>query len=619
MGGNTLAVGVQGDNQGIGSVMVYVNNDDEGFELQALLMPNDGVANDDFGRAVAMSGNFVIVGAQKHDVEGENSGTAYIFERSVNDRGEIEWSQVAKLTPPEPQADERFGISVSIQGNVAIVGANGNDSNGENSGAAYLFTLEPNIVGKEEWKFTKKLVGSDGAAGDNFGFSVSIYGNQAVVGAVWANDRGGSAYVFINQGGTWTTQGKFVGDKPDDQFGWSVSIYKEIIAVGAIKFDDRTTGPMTREIRDRGSVNMYEKDEDGSWSRQARLEPSDGKEGDHFGRSIDLHEDWLIVSAPFNDEIGVDAGAAYIYQRESAVSDGWLLQAKVLPTQEVAALSEFGFSVGVSGENFVVSSKHINPETSLLGNAYIYSTRNPNEPTASPTLSHRPTVVTPMPTSSPSISSRPSDTLSQPPSISSAPTIPSNSTAPSEATTMNPSQSPSNLATTQVPSSAPSEKPTTAFPTFSLSAAPSNAPSGQPSKTKLPLPNITTYSPTGFGGVEPPSSKPSVEGRTENPTYPPTPGASGATSAPSVVQNQTLAPTPTTNGTSAPTPFGDFTTEAPSAGTNATKAPSAGTNTTNAPSAGTNTTNTPSAGTNTTKAPSAGTNTTKMPTYSPTA
>eukprot|EP00985_Skeletonema_marinoi_P008880 scaffold4057_cov216-Skeletonema_marinoi.AAC.1 len=558
---NTLAVGVQGDNQGIGSVRVYVSNNNEDFELQSLLKPDDGITNDDFGRAVAMSGNFIIVGAQRHDAEGENSGAAYIFERSVTDDGGIGWSQVAKLTPPQPQADERFGISVSIQGEVAIVGANGNDSNGENSGAAYLFTLQPNIIGVQEWAFTKKLVASDGSPGDNFGFSVSIYGNQAVVGAVWANERGGSAYVFINQGGTWTTQGKFVGEKPNDQFGWSVSIYEETIAVGAIKFDDRTTGPMTREIRDRGSVNIYVKDENGSWYKEVRLEPSDGKEGDHFGRSIDLHDDWLIVSAPFNDEMGIDAGTAYIYQRDSSVSDGWLLQAKILPTQEGAALSEFGFSVGVSNENFVVSSKYSNPETELLGNAYIYSSRIPNEPTISPT--QQPTEGTTILTNSPTtaISSRPSEAISQSPSIPTAVPIVAPTAAPSPAltelaTTMIPSQSPSSVATTRqpsevpssAPSSAPSEKATTSFPTF----ASSNTPSGQPSAAQT-----ATYPPSIS---ESPSSEPS-RGQTMLPTYPPTPGASGASSAPSEIKN----------GTAAPTPFGDFT-ESPVEG-NTTRIP----------------------------------------------
>jgi hypothetical protein len=550
--GKTLAVGVQGDNQGIGAVRVYIRND-EGFEFESLLKPDDGTTYDDFGRAIAMSGNYIIVGAQKHDAEGENSGAAYIYERSVNG-----WSQVAKLTPPEPQLDERFGISVSIQGNVAIVGANGNDSNGENSGAAYLFTLEPNVVGVEEWRFTKKLVASDGAAGDNFGFSVSIYGNQAVVGAVWANDRGGSAYVFINQGGTWTTQGKFMGEKPDDQFGWSVSIYEDTIAVGAIKFDDRTVsiGPMTREIMDRGSVNVYVKDENGSWYRQARLEPSDGKEGDHFGRSIGLHKDWLIVSAPFSDEMGEDSGAAYIYQRESSVSD-WLLQAKVLPTQEPMSLSEFGFSVAVSNENFVVSSKYSNPETNLMGNAYISSTRDPNAPTVSPTLSHRPTVVT---TSSPTISPRPTGTLSQPPSQSIAPVAFLNTTAPT------------GQATTMIPSSAPSMNATTAFPTFSSTNAPTIL-----NITQIPTSQNLTYAPSvSTNGTQTYAPSPSVStdgnlNQTQMPTYPPTPsvstvGTQTQTYAPSPAvstvgtQTQTYAPSPavstvSTDATAAPTPF----------------------------------------------------------------
>ncbi len=575
MEGDTLAVGVQGDDQGIGSVRVYVDNNNVDFEFQSLLMPNDGATNDDFGRAVAMSGNFIIVGAQRHDAEGENSGAAYIYERTVNEDGDTEWSQVAKLTPPEPQADERFGISVSIQGKVAIVGANGNDSNGENSGAAYLFTLQPNIIGVEKWSFTKKLVAADGAPGDNFGFSVSIYGNQAVVGAVWANERGGSAYVFINQGGTWTTQGKFEGEKPDDQFGWSVSVYEDTIAVGAIKFDDRTVGPLTREIRDRGSVTIYVKDENGSWFEEATLKPSDGKEGDHFGRSIDLHDDWLIVSAPFSDEMGVDAGTAYIYQRESSSSEGWLLRAKVLPNQEAAALSEFGFSVGISNENFVVSSKYSNPETDLLGNAYIYSTSNSNEPTASPTLSHQPTEGTPIVTSSPTAapSSKPSEafSLSPSPASSGAPSGVATTTT-TTTTTTTPSQSPSNAATTRQPTEAPTSAPTsvpTSAPTSSPTSTPTSTPSSTPTSTPTSLPSSApsekaiTASPT-FASSTAPSEKPSAAQPLPNtPTYPPTiSGGESQSSKPSVegkTKMPTYRPTPSTNGTAAPTPFGDFT------------------------------------------------------------
>lgn len=605
----TLAVGIQGDSQGIGSVRVDVDNDDgQGFVPQALLEPSDGAANDDFGRAVAISGDFIIVGAQRHDTDGlENAGAAYIYERSASGRS---WNQVAKLTPSEPQADERFGISVSIQGKVAIVGANGDDSNGENSGAAYIFTLQPNIIGEEQWTFTKKLVAPDGAAGDNFGFSVSNYGNHAVVGAVWANDRTGSAYVFINLGGVWTSQGKFVGSSPDEQFGWSVSMYKETIAVGATKFDDRTTGPQaTREVKDRGSVTIFVKDDEaGSWSKQAQLEPTDGKEGDHFGRSLDLHEDWLIVSAPYNDERGLDAGTTYMYQRD--MEDNWLQQAQVFPTHESAALSEFGFSVGVSNNYFIVSSKSLNTVTGQLGNVYIYSTRNPNEPTASPTFSYPPTVLA---TRSPTVSPRPSETPSQSPSSSLAPTALATA-SPTVMPSLMPSQSPSATAETSqpsgVPSSAPSSKATTGFPTFSLSSNPSNVPSGQPS-------NSTTYSPTTFGGVEPPSSAPSIEGQTKMPTYPPTIGASlapDATAAPSPsVQNITSAP----NGLSTfpPTTFID-STGAPTVVTNGTSAPTIGTNGTSAPTISTNGTSAPTVGTNGTSAPSP--TETKMPTYSPT-
>lgn len=403
---------MQEDDNGVGSAIVYkYDGMNQTFFLEAKLTPSDGEPTDDFGRAVAISDDFIIVGAQKNDAAGDDSGAAYIYQRMPIDRAaeEEDWAEFAKLVPPDAQENERFGISVAIDKGVAIIGANGADENGENSGAAYIFTY---IEG--EWEFTQKLLAPDGEAGDNFGFSVAIYGDQAVVGAVWDGEKAGSVYVYFLDRGVWTVEGKFVADKgkPDDQFGWSVAMWEHTIAVGA--FADDTSG------LDSGAVYIFEKDS-GVWNQQARVAPSDGEENDHFGRSVDVHRDWLIVSSPFDDEVGIEAGSVYIYMRED---DEWLLQNKMFPMIDPTDFNEFGFGVAVSDDFFVASSKIENETLSeAVGNVYVYQTYCPGEPTVSPTITPYPTTASP--TFSP--------TISYPPTATQSPTItpmPTNSSMP---------------------------------------------------------------------------------------------------------------------------------------------------------------------------------------------
>jgi hypothetical protein len=377
----TIVVGIQEDDNGVGSAIVYKYDSlNRTFFEEAKLTPSNGEPTDDFGRAVAISGDFVIVGAQKNDEAGIDSGAAYIYMRSEIERAAGEWTEVALLTPPDAQENERFGISVAIDKNVAIIGANGADENGENSGAAYIFTRVDN-----EWEFTQKLVAPDGEPGDNFGFSVAIYGNQAVVGAVWDSEKSGSVYVYILDRGVWTVEGKFVADggNPDDQFGWSVAMWEQTIAVGA--FADDTSG------LDSGAVYIFEKDPNEVWYQQARVAPSDGEDNDHFGRSVDIHRDWLIVSSPYDDEAGIEAGSVYIYQRDD---EDWLLQNKLFPQIDPTDFNEFGFGVGVSDDFFVASSKLENETISnAIGSVYVYDTYIPGEPTGSPTTTPHPTSV----------------------------------------------------------------------------------------------------------------------------------------------------------------------------------------------------------------------------------
>ena len=144
----------------------------------------DGAEHDYFGNSVSISGDYAVVGASGNDDEGSDSGSAYVFVRNG-----ATWSEQQKLTASDGASYDQFGRSVSISGDTAIVGASGDD----NEGSAYVFVRNETTL---TWSQQQKLTASDGAVGDQFGKSVSISGDTAIIGARGDDAIRGSAYVF---------------------------------------------------------------------------------------------------------------------------------------------------------------------------------------------------------------------------------------------------------------------------------------------------------------------------------------------------------------------------------------------------------------------------------------
>ncbi len=242
----------------------------------ARLLPSDGGTDDNFGSSVAMSGSTAIVGAAGDDDNGQDSGAAYLFDTTTG-------LQIAKLLPSIGVADERFGRSVSISGTTAIVGA---------SGSAYLF--DTNSLAQ-----VGGLVSSNGVADERFGRSVSISGTAAIVGA------SGAAYLFDTN--TSAQVGALLPNDPDGithPFGISVAISGATAIVGDWYDDDNGTGS--------GSAYLF----DTNWSAQiAKLLPSDGMADEYFGWSVALSGSTAIVGAYQHTTPGTGsyAGAAYLF------------------------------------------------------------------------------------------------------------------------------------------------------------------------------------------------------------------------------------------------------------------------------------------------------------------
>jgi esterase/lipase superfamily enzyme len=227
MSGNYAIVGAYADDDnGSASGSAYIYNVQTGAELHKLTA-NDGAMNDYFGRSVAISGNYAIVGAFLDDDNGSASGSAYIYNVTTG-------AELHKLVASDGAASDQLGESVGIDGNYAIVGAIYDDDNGSSSGSAYIYNVQ---TGAE----LHKLTASDAAESDYFGYYVAISGNYAIVGAKYDDDNGtnsGSAYIFNVTTGAELCKLTANDAGGADEFGRSVAISGNYAIVGANKDDD---------------------------------------------------------------------------------------------------------------------------------------------------------------------------------------------------------------------------------------------------------------------------------------------------------------------------------------------------------------------------------------------
>ncbi len=362
--GDTAVVGAYGDDVGgnanQGSAYVFVRTGGV-WDEQQKLVASDGAANDYFGISVSVSGDTAVVGAAGDDIGAiSDQGSAYVFVRT----GGV-WSEQQKLVASDGAVYDRFGVSVSVSGNTAVVGAYADYVGGNlDQGSAYVFVRSGGV-----WSEQQKLVAPDGTANDYFGISVSVSGDTAVVGAYWddagANANQGSAYVFVRNGGVWSEQQKLVASDgaAGDYFGVSVSVSGDTAVVGA-RYDDVGAN------MSQGSAYVFVRS-GGVWSEQQKLTASDGATGDGFGISVSVSGDTAVVGA-YGDSVGANTsqGSAYVFVRNGGV---WSEQQKLV-APDGAAYDDFGYSVSVSGDTVVVGAYWDDVGANAgQGSAYLFS------------------------------------------------------------------------------------------------------------------------------------------------------------------------------------------------------------------------------------------------------
>jgi|GEM_PF-2973553 len=308
---------------------------------QAKLVAPDSESWDEFGNSVALSGDTALIGAL-----GANSDVAVDAGAAyVFVRAGTTWPQQAKLTASDGSSSDDFGSSVAISGDTALIGAVfDTHAGGTQAGSAYVFVRDG-----ENWTEQAKLLTLDPAATDFFGYRVALAGDTALVAK--RHNAGGSfffssVYVFVRSGTNWIQQGELraIDAASSDYFGDSVAVSGDTALVGA-------PGADPAGDNDAGAVYVFVRNGT-SWTQQAKLTASDAAQQKMFGASVCLSGDSAIIGSPDGNGPGQPPGSAYVFVRDSL---RWNQQAKLTATAS-ATSDGFGRSVALTGDYAVVGA-----------------------------------------------------------------------------------------------------------------------------------------------------------------------------------------------------------------------------------------------------------------------
>ena len=348
------------------------------FSQVAKIIANDGAIDDQFGQAVAIAGDTVVIGARLDNDNGNNSGSAYIFQRRQD--GASTWQQVAKLLASNNAAEDRFGQSVAIADDTVVIGAPFADNQGANSGLAYIFSRHQN--GSNTWGQVTELAANDGAAFDQFGVAVAIANDTVVIGANNDSDQGtfsGAAYIFQrNQGGAgaWGQVAKLTANDGVnfDDFGTAVAISGDIVVVGAHFADAQGASS--------GSAYVFSRNQGGAnaWGQVAKLLANDGVANARFGTTVAVSGDNAVIGAPGHSNPLFNIGAAYIFSRNQGGPNAWGQVVKLLAS-DGATGDSFASSVSISADTALVGAPNDDDFFNDSGSAYVFN-RHQNGPNA---------------------------------------------------------------------------------------------------------------------------------------------------------------------------------------------------------------------------------------------
>lgn len=326
--------------------------DGENWVEEAKLYASDGEEGDWFGHSVSISGDFAFISAASDETTGAASGSAYIFKRDGTT-----WIEEQKLVvhPEGGNSAIDFGWSVCVEGEYALIGAMNDDDLGDSSGSTYVFKYDGT-----RWNQEQKLHPEDGKAWAYFGYCISIDGDNAIIGAR-CDDFIGAAYIFKLEGTNWVEKQKLVSSDgvTGDYFGRSVFINGEYAIIGAHCDDDNG--------EDSGSVYIFHYT-GSSWIQQAKIIASDGEPEEEFGDAVYINQDYALIGMQFDDENGQYSGSAYIFKRDG---ENWIEQQKLIPP-DGGYWEQFGNAVFMKDDFALICALYDDENGQYSGSTYVY-------------------------------------------------------------------------------------------------------------------------------------------------------------------------------------------------------------------------------------------------------
>ncbi len=337
---------------GVGGAVYVLRLVDGCWMEQQRVVADEVVEFDQFGQSVDISGDHFIVGANGADITGSASGAAYLFRRMGPT-----WVEEVQLLPSTGETAAQFGWSVTIEGEYAFVGAFAQDDLGRDSGTVYVFHDTGGV-----WLESQVLNGNDEAAYDLFGWSMDSSGDLLLVGSMRhdgsASDAG-AAYLFANSGATWTQEAKLVASDAEgsDFFGYSVSLDGQFAVIGAQGEDEAGS--------EAGAAYVFASS-NGSWIEEQKLLASDTASFDSFGGDVALSGDFAIIGARGDDDDGASSGSSYVFHRDGGT---WFEHDKLLAS-DAAAGAQFGNSVAINGYHLLANARADAEAGSYAGAVY---------------------------------------------------------------------------------------------------------------------------------------------------------------------------------------------------------------------------------------------------------
>ena len=324
------------------------------------LMPGDPTESLQFGDEVDIHGGVVII-AGRGLWTTPVAGAAYLFDASTGD-------QLSKLALPPVDGPDQLVIGVAIGPDRAMVATRNWASTPTYNPRVWLFdTTDPaNPV------FLQHIQPSDAAFADDFGHAIDIEGSTAIVTATFNSIGGvlaGAAYIFDTATGA--ELGKIVASDGEsvDEFGWSVDLEGDIVLIGARRDDDSATNA--------GAAYLFDVSDPANPVELAKVSPDVGDENDYFGYEVALSGNTAAVGAIFDDDLGLDAGAVYMYDVTDPAAP---VMVKKLLASDGDPTDDFGWSVAMEGDTMLVGSRTDDDLFPGGGSAYLFDITDPANP-----------------------------------------------------------------------------------------------------------------------------------------------------------------------------------------------------------------------------------------------